>query len=548
MTAAGKVCLLLTLAVAARVAPAQPANAPATSVSGVVVNAVSNQPVPYALVQIEGSQPRATLADLNGRFQFDRVPLGQASLSARKPGYFNEQELARGPRRPRNVNIGADMPPITLSLTPEAVISGHVVSEDGQPIESGVVTVIGSVIVNGRKTLQRAGAATGHADGEYRVANLRPGNYFVVAGARGDLDSRLAGDRSEGYPLELFYPGVADLGSATALRLAAGRQATADFTFKRVPLFHVAGMLSGFPPGQAFSVMLRPTSAFGQARGAQSDSSGHFELRLIPAGRYLLTASVDGLESERLGAELPIEVTSNVDNLRVPLVAPLTIPVTMRNEFTIQQEAGPGTPGGAQPDPPQDPFAYASLRMVPLDSNDVQRGGSGFATGGESPRDGERNIVVRGLHPGAYRAVITEHGPYYVESANCGAVDLLREPLTVTSTSPTDPIEIVLRNDGGMVQGSVRLNADDAGATVLLYSSNATLVVPHVANLNVSSASFRFGGIAPGDYTLVALDRVDDLEYANRDAMASYLARGTQVTVTSGATISVTLDLIRRGQ
>jgi hypothetical protein len=157
-------------------------------------------------------------------------------------------------------------------------------------------------------------------------------------------------------------------------------------------------------------------------------------------------------------------------------------------------------------------------------------------------------MAIRGLHPGAYRAEITEREPYYVESATCGAVDLLREPLTVTSTSPTDPIEIVLRNDGGMVQGSVRLNADDAGATVLLYSSNATLAPPRVANLNGSSANFSFRGIAPGDYTVVALDRVDDLEYASRDAMASYLARGTQVSVTSGATISVALDLTRRAQ
>src|SRR5207245_1360619 len=63
------------------------------TMSGVVVNSVTGEPVPRALVQMNGMVSRVALTDAEGRFQFDNLPETQAVLIAHKPGYFSEMEL-----------------------------------------------------------------------------------------------------------------------------------------------------------------------------------------------------------------------------------------------------------------------------------------------------------------------------------------------------------------------------------------------------------------------------------------------------------------------
>ena len=62
------------------------------SVSGMVIDAATGEPIRKALVQLQTTQQRTTFTDGDGRFQFDGIPAGQVSLTAQKPGYFGEQE------------------------------------------------------------------------------------------------------------------------------------------------------------------------------------------------------------------------------------------------------------------------------------------------------------------------------------------------------------------------------------------------------------------------------------------------------------------------
>jgi hypothetical protein len=190
------------------------------SIAGAVVNSVSGDPVPYALVQLEGRLSRATLADLNGHFQFDQVTAGRLIVTARKPGFFNDEQLQR--RRSNLVTIDANTSPLAIKLTPEAVVSGHIEDEDGNPVERTRVVLVTTVIENGRRRYRREEAALSDADGNYRIPGVRPGSYVLSAGESNRRDPRLQGDSTSGYPLEVFYPGVTDFASAARLRLVAG--------------------------------------------------------------------------------------------------------------------------------------------------------------------------------------------------------------------------------------------------------------------------------------------------------------------------------------
>lgn len=526
--------LLSAFACAAQLQPSDPA---IYSVSGTVVNTVTGQAIPYALVQIEGMQARAVLADLNGHFRFDQLAAGQAYFVARKPGFLNEREMNRGPRSLVPVMINADTQPILVKLTPVAVISGRVEDENGDPVESAHVSVIAFAIGGGRKQAQPRGGGVTDDNGDYRIPNLQPGSYVVFAGGG---NPRMTAGRETGYPLAVFYPGVVDYSSAAPLRLSAGQQLSVDFTLKRQPLYTVSGSISGVPAGQTASVALTTDAPGAPALGAAMDGSGSFHLPHVPAGRYLLTADAMAADGTQYSAEAPIEVTDDKTPAHLGLAPMLAIPVVVTTDFR-------GNGDGSQPRPvvrlrEVERGPMASVQLRPLNGDMRQRASYDMRTNAM----GERVPTLR-APPGVYQAQIFANGPYVVESATCGGVDLLRQPLPVTSTSPADPITVVLSDNGGNIRGSVRLRDAQDFATVLLYSPSAPMDEPRLSYAS-DRGEFSFFNLAPGDYSLLALDQVDDLEYANPEAMSSYLARATRVTVSGGATATVALEVMRRSQ
>ncbi len=68
--------------------PMSPFSCPCT-LQGSVVDTVSGQPVPHALVKLTTNSPRATLTDSEGKFQFEGLPAGSVTLEAGKPGFLD---------------------------------------------------------------------------------------------------------------------------------------------------------------------------------------------------------------------------------------------------------------------------------------------------------------------------------------------------------------------------------------------------------------------------------------------------------------------------
>jgi hypothetical protein len=58
----------------------------------------------------------------------------------------------------------------------------------------------------------------------------------------------------------------------------------------------------------------------------------------------------------------------------------------------------------------------------------------------------------------------------------------------------------------------------------------------------------RIPVFAPGDYTVFAFDRLDDLEYAKPDVLLPYLPQAAHVRVDRGGGATVSVKLIHREQ
>ncbi len=500
---------------------------------GIVVNSATGEPIPHALVQIFLGDVQAMLTDAAGRFEFAGLPQGRTTVMARKPGFFNEQEIPRGQMPPTMLEIGANADPLVIKLTPESVIFGRVES-DGEPVEGMPVRVIALRVSGGRRHWGQRGQTRTDEDGGYRIANLTPGSYFIEAGP--SWDYRAAGgatpkQRGAGYS-EVFYPGTPELETATPLTVEAGQQATADFSVKPAVSFQVSGVVAGIPPGRPSYINFAGESGGGFSFPTQYDpATGKFQAT-VPGGSYTLRAQLAGTDGNQpsLSASLRLTVNSDLSGIRLVLGPGISVPVVVRTE-------------AINPTPPQQGYPRDRPPVdVSLNSStpSLQQPSYGSSVEG-NPRN--RTLVIRDIQPGKYTAEILPFATWYVASAQCGGTDLLREELTVTEGVSVPPIEIVLRDDSASLAATVSSGDPVAPASVLLVPDRqprrAKLVFAYPGN------EVQFAGLAPGEYDVLAFDRVEGFEYTNPDALSPYLSKASHVTLTANGKSEVALDLIK---
>src|SRR5947199_1046064 len=214
------------------------------SLTGTVVNSVTGEAIRGALVQIYMNGQSSRLTGPDGRFQFDGLFAGQTPITVRKPGFFSEEELESGLPRFRRpvVDIGPDVSSAILKLVPEGVIYGRITGDDGEPIENLPVQLVVQRIENGRKVWQdRQGGAT-NEDGEFRIAELQPGTYYLSAGPSGSsvpIASGSANSAALGFPV-VYYPAGSDISLASPIPMVLGTRTEIYFSIYPQPCFRVS--------------------------------------------------------------------------------------------------------------------------------------------------------------------------------------------------------------------------------------------------------------------------------------------------------------------
>jgi hypothetical protein len=507
-------------------------NAPKHTISGTVVNGITGEAIPRALVQLMGPLQQSQLTDSQGSFRFENIPEGRAFFMARKPGYFSSEEMSRGGGRPRaRVMIAGDVSSLVLKLSPEGIVGGIVTGDDGEPLENVRVRLKRQVISNGRKQWEAKSQAASDENGEFRVANLIPGTYYLLAEARRPATARAAAEPNVGYALT-YYPAAPDLASASPIEVRGGQIAEIEFRLRSQPVYEVKGVVTGMPPGQR-GANIEFTNRSGDSLAGNvrfNPEDGSFSAKL-PAGTYTVRAMLYGPQGPGARASATITVAANLSGIRLPLLEARSIPVVVRTEFS--QNSSTGITSAALKN--DGPARYVSVHLTGLDEIQSE------ANGGRE----NQSLTLQNVEPGRYGVQISPHGPWYVASASYGQADLLHDDMVVTAGGDARAIEIVLRDDGGSIAGSVVSDNNAVPAIVLAIPERRPT---NPKTQYTSERGFTINGLAPGDYMLLAFDAADGLEYTNPEALEPYASRATHVTVSSKGTANVTLTPIKRGE
>ncbi len=163
-------------------------------------------------------------------------------------------------------------------------------------------------------------------------------------------------------------------------------------------------------------------------------------------------------------------------------------------------------------------------------------------------------VGVPNVPPGTYKVEIMPNGPYYVESARYGSVNLLEQNLTITPGGGVQAIEIVLRDDFATLEGSIAVAGEEDTATILAIPEDSR------KQIRTTTASrgpgvdarrpigFQISQLPPGAYRVLAVGTSEDFEYANPELLGKYLSGSRAVTLTANQVTKIELEMVKTGE
>lgn len=521
---------------------------PTYTVSGIVENSLTHQPISRALVEA-GSD--AVLTNSEGRFEL-HLPAGMSSLNARRPGYQSDPSFSRGNMRLMNVTEG--LAPVTITLTPDAILTGLVTLSGGDDPEGIQFVLYGRRVFNGHsRWMQMSNANTG-SDGTFHM-QLSPGSYVLCAMPSPDrIPATGHAEIVWGYA-PACYPGGTDPATAMAapLSVSSGQQAQLEISLARQPFYPVSISIPNgkenplvFP--QVFDLSGRPVGFAGR-RDQQSESMQYY----LPNGSFYAEARSRG--SSPGGTMLYGKTDFTVAGAPLPSIAVVptpvpTIPVEVHEEFTATPAPGQG--------------AASSDVVMRGDQPPVQF----TLTPVDRPFDGEMGVQFKRVQgsseslyemvppgQGTYRLNIQPFGPYYATSITSGGTDLLQEPLVIGPGNAAPPIEITLRNDMGFLECTAKTTPSDPSTSNFTTPQFAPIFVSAISlgsgqhRVYTTVAQLPTGGkiplpLPPGNYLVLAFEKDQEIDLDNADAFSRLSSQGQTVTIQPGATAQLQVDPI----
>jgi len=546
-----------------------------TTVHGIVRNAATGEPLPRALVRIEGDADTGTLTDGEGRFELVGVPVGPQTIQLRKPGFLDRPYASEdagyqdtGPAH--SVLVAAEMPELSFTLTPTSVIHGHIELSTGDPAQAITVTLLKQMIRNGRAIWMQNGSTKTNGSGAYRFAGLPAGVYALFTQPAMESEPATATQAAgakvalSGYP-SLFYPEARDFSDATRIYLKSGEQAEANMRLTLEPFYNVsvtAILPNGKPltgnnasEGAQFTVLILDAAGHQLPYTAQFNRETHSLQANLPDGIYSLRVVALFIEPNHTSQEnLTGRVISEpalfsgftefsveghtVANLRIPLAPDSGFPIHLRIVRTTKQSSA----NASQP-------LYFMVTVRGTDAGEALTGND----------RGEPIAVDAGLDLLQLRS--TGPGPHWlstevndrnlcVDSFNAGAINLAREPLNVALGSSPPPMELTLRDDCAKLALTLPLMlsqflpGDEPFYTVYIVPDFDTTVDIPPMNMHPSSgATLTVDGLTPGSYHVYAFNHPVRLEYRNPAVLAALPTPGQTVTLSAGATSSLVLEV-----
>jgi hypothetical protein len=492
-------------------------------------------------------------SDADGHFRVQNVAPGRYRIFTERTGFVSVN--GRGLKADTNVltiRAGEAVEDILFRMLPTAVISGRITDEDGDPMSG--VTVFAQRKKPGKAKRETAGNGATNDLGEYRLSGFFPGQYWIVAmpppdfrdyeqqhkkSPPGTNQSEAEGDvQPDTRYLATYYPGTSDGMQASAVTLKAGDEVPVNLTLVPARTYRVRGIVTGVLAGQKPVVELM-SKAGDAVRSSEVGPDGQFEVRGVPPGSYVVTASA-GTETHSLTAHQDINVVAgDVDGVRLVPQPSFRLSGHLRIE------------GSAPVD-----IAHYSANLRPAEVPED----SGFFIsqdffGTNAPVDRFGTFEWKNVNPGNY--VVQVYGGdgqgFFLKSVTLGG----REVASGFTASGPATLELVVSTKGGLIEGAVVEKEKDAdtdhvnndhpvpNATVVAVPEEKYRKLPDrfVTGSTDQHGHFTIRGMAPGSYTLYAWQDLEEGVYRDPDFLKSQESNGQAVKVEEGSDQKMELKL-----
>jgi len=493
-------------------------------VAGVIVNTQTGSPMNRARMVLTAPQGKSSPAPVvtreDGRFSF-QVPAGKYSLTAESGGVRQSFGL-EGPATGFGVAIivGSDQDTASLSFHwfPPGAITGTVAADRGEPVERGLVQLIRSSIVGGRKRLVTAGWFWTDDRGAYRFAPLVGGTFYLAVTAEPWYIARSTAliprmPNEPAPPSEptaayapLYYPSASDLHNASALILKPGSEIRADFRLRTVTGVNVRVNCSNAAgrTGLLSLIADRIEGAEG-AEGFQRQINFYGNGQTIagvPPGRYVVRIAGSG--------ENPFSVRKTIDVGAIDVTVDLPI------------QPAPLVSGKVT-------FANASAR--PKSSLYVRLQNDANTSALTRALEPDGSFAFNNVPVAQYRPQITGADGFFVEQASAEGATLKEGLLDVVDGAAVT-LTLVASDQTGHVKGFVLAgdNPIPGVLAVLAPKKESTDPGAYRGFQTDSDGSFDWVNVRAGDYVMFAVAKLD-LEYASAQAVRPYLAGGKPIRI-----------------
>jgi hypothetical protein len=498
-------------------------------IAGTAVSKTDSHPLSRARITVRDAKDvqkfQSLITSDDGKFEFSGLPAGKFSLQGAKRGFISASYDQHDQYSTAIVTgAGIDTEALTLKLAPDAVISGKVLDEVGDPVREATVMLYYVDHSGGADQIHQFRGAQTDDLGEYELTPLIPGTYFLSASAKpwyavhprsdqggaqaeGIAHSSPVADRSldVAYPAT-YYPDVTETESATPIPVRGGDRLQVDIHLNPVPALHLFFRVSedgrnGFNVPQ-FQQRAFEGSTFLRPDLTHMVSQGLWEITGIPAGRYDVrlpvagsTLQMNGIDFTRDGEEV------DTSSAEAPSTIKFSVQIPGESEFPsrlmVGLWAGRGDPIAWHPVSPK---GEAELEQIPL---------------------GRYEVVVQGFPKRYSIARMTAEG-----------AEASGHTLKVAAGS-SPSVALTLVAGSVEVEGvAKRAGKGFAGAMVVLVPKNPEmnrdLFRRDQSDLD---GTFVLHAVVPGPYTLLAIDNGWDLDWSQPGVIAAYLKRGRAIQV-----------------
>jgi hypothetical protein len=520
----GPLCLA-TLFAAATCAGAQQSQR-GYRIAGVVVDSATGAPVPHATVSVfQDAEETQSTSGEDGRFAFSGLAAAKYPLSATAHGYVREGYQQHGAYTTGiAVGDGLDSEHLVFRLHRQAVITGRVTDEFGEPLRQAQIILLSFDSGTGSRTPSDQGRTATDDLGEYRFPHLLPGKYYVAVSAHpwyaqtelnSATNSAESGFSANGrsskpnvnplldvvYPVT-FSPNATEGRTAEELILVAGETKQADILVQAVPAVHLHLTNLSTDENAQINFSARE-SLFGSLYEAVNTVSGQ-----ISPGEYEVAGLPPG--------DIALEVMQNGSQSRTSR----TIRTNLRGSDSLAVAGSGATANVTGRVILHDQDESPEQGQVSLRNENNQNASTALQQDG--------TFSLSAVQSDTYKIFVNfPDGEEFIEKLSATGATTHGREVTISGAGDVQLL-ITAGQAEGELTGVAKLDGKPTSGVMVLLVPETDENLEENSHLDQSDSdgTFALAEIPPGKYKLMAIEDGWELERTNWSALQPYLEKG----------------------